>query len=82
MNPPPRLRLSHGFEKRVEPHAHDQQIVAAVRAATGLFALIIFSTFNNLVGGLYMALMDPYGLELFAVEIATRRPGATAQRFT
>jgi DHA3 family multidrug efflux protein-like MFS transporter len=42
--------------------------IAAVRAATGLFALIIFSTFNNLVGALYMALMDPYGLELFAVE--------------
>jgi len=40
----------------------------AVRAATGLFALIIFSTFNNLIGGVYMALMDPYGLELFAVE--------------
>ncbi|MGN6272375.1 MAG: MFS transporter [Protaetiibacter sp.] len=42
--------------------------ITAVRAATGLFALIIFSTFNNLVGGLYMALMDPYGLELFPVE--------------
>ena len=42
--------------------------IAAVRAATGLFALLIFSTFNNLVGGVYMALMDPYGLELFPVE--------------
>jgi DHA3 family multidrug efflux protein-like MFS transporter len=42
--------------------------VTAVRAATGLFALIIFSTFNNLIGGVYMALMDPYGLELFPVE--------------
>jgi DHA3 family multidrug efflux protein-like MFS transporter len=42
--------------------------ITAVRAATGLFALIIFSTFNNLIGGAYMALMDPYGLELFAVE--------------
>jgi DHA3 family multidrug efflux protein-like MFS transporter len=42
--------------------------ITAVRAATGLFALIVFSTFNNLVGGLYMALMDPYGLELFPVE--------------
>ena len=42
--------------------------ITAVRAAKGLFALIIFSTFNNLVGGVYMALMDPYGLELFAVE--------------
>ncbi|MGF2950151.1 MFS transporter [Microbacterium alcoholitolerans] len=39
--------------------------VAAIRAAPGLFALIIFSTFNNLIGGVYMALMDPYGLTLF-----------------
>ena len=42
--------------------------VAAIRLVPGLFALIIFSTFNNLIGGVYMALMDPYGLELFAVE--------------
>jgi DHA3 family multidrug efflux protein-like MFS transporter len=42
--------------------------ITAVRAATGLFALILFSTFNNLIGGVYMALMDPYGLELFPVE--------------
>ena len=39
--------------------------VAAIRLAPGLFALIIFSTFNNLIGGVYMALMDPYGLTLF-----------------
>jgi DHA3 family multidrug efflux protein-like MFS transporter len=43
--------------------------ITAVRAVTGLFALIIFSTFNNLIGGVYMALMDPYGLELFPVEL-------------
>lgn len=42
--------------------------IRVIRAATGLFALIIFSTFNNLIGGVYMALMDPYGLELFSVE--------------
>lgn len=41
----------------------------AVFAISGLFALILFSTFNNLIGGLYMALMDPYGLELFTVEM-------------
>ena len=40
----------------------------AIRLVPGLFALIIFSTFNNLIGGVYMALMDPYGLELFSVE--------------
>lgn len=43
--------------------------VAAIRLVPGLFALIIFSTFNNLIGGVYMALMDPYGLELFSVEM-------------
>ena len=43
--------------------------ITAVRAANGLFALIIFSTFNNFIGGVYMALMDPYGLELFPVEL-------------
>lgn len=42
--------------------------IAAVRAAPGLFALILFSTFNNLLGGAYMALMDPYGIEMFSVE--------------
>src|SRR5690606_6785572 len=30
--------------------------IRAVRAATGLFALIIFSTFNNFIGGVYIAL--------------------------
>ncbi|MGW8483232.1 MFS transporter [Microbacterium sp. NPDC055903] len=43
--------------------------VAAIRLAPGLFALIIFSTFNNLIGGVYMALMDPYGLTLFSVQV-------------
>lgn len=42
--------------------------VRAVAAVSGLFALIVFSTLNNLVGGVYMALMDPYGLTLFPVE--------------
>ena len=42
--------------------------IGAVRAVGGLFALILFSTLNNLIGGVYMALMDPYGLTLFAVE--------------
>lgn len=43
--------------------------IAAIKAVPGLFGLIIFSTFNNLIGGVYMALMDPYGLNLFSVQI-------------
>lgn len=43
--------------------------IAAIRAVPGLQALIFFTTFNNLMGGAYMALMDPYGLTLFSVEM-------------
>ncbi|MBO1902875.1 MFS transporter [Leucobacter weissii] len=42
---------------------------AAMLAVPGLLALVIFSTFNNLGGGVYMALLDPYGLTMFPVEI-------------
>lgn len=41
----------------------------AVLAVPGLFALILFSTFNNLTGGVFMSLLDPYGLTLFTVEV-------------
>ncbi|MBK0419182.1 MFS transporter [Leucobacter sp. CSA1] len=41
----------------------------AVLAVPGLLALIVFTTFNNLTGGVFMALLDPYGLTLFPVEI-------------
>lgn len=40
----------------------------AVIAVPGLVALIGFTTFNNLLGGVYMALLDPYGLSLVSVE--------------
>jgi DHA3 family multidrug efflux protein-like MFS transporter len=43
--------------------------IATILAVPGLFALLIFSTFNNFIGGVYMALMDPYGLTLFSVEM-------------
>jgi len=55
--------------------------VAAIRLAPGLFALIVFSTFNNLIGGVYMALMDPYGLTLFSVEMWGVVLGVTSTGF-
>lgn len=39
-----------------------------VRAVPGLIALIFFTTFNNFLGGVFMALMDAYGLSLVSVE--------------
>lgn len=55
--------------------------IAAIRVIPGLFALIIFSTFNNLIGGAYMALMDPYGLTLFPVELWGVVLGVTSTGF-
>ncbi len=43
--------------------------IAAIRSVPGLVWLIVFTTFNNLIGGVFMALMDPYGLTLFPVEV-------------
>ena len=40
----------------------------AIREVPALIWLIVFSTFNNLIGGVYMALLDPYGLSLVSVE--------------
>jgi DHA3 family multidrug efflux protein-like MFS transporter len=42
---------------------------AAVIAVPGLVGLILFATLNNLLGGVFMALLDPYGLNLVSVEV-------------
>jgi DHA3 family multidrug efflux protein-like MFS transporter len=55
--------------------------IAAIRAVPGLVWLIFFTTFNNLVGGVFMALMDPYGLTLFPVEIWGIVLGVTSTGF-
>lgn len=43
--------------------------IRAVGAVPGLFALIFFTTFNNFLGGVFMALMDAYGLSLVSVQV-------------
>ena len=40
----------------------------AIRAVPGLTMLILLAAFNNLLAGVFMALMDAYGLELVSVE--------------
>jgi DHA3 family multidrug efflux protein-like MFS transporter len=42
--------------------------IRVVQAVPGLFALILFQTFNNFLGGIFMALMDAYGLLLVSVQ--------------
>lgn len=43
--------------------------IKLMKSIPGLFALIFFSTFNNLLAGVFFALMDAYGLELISVQI-------------
>jgi DHA3 family multidrug efflux protein-like MFS transporter len=42
--------------------------LSAIHAVPGLMLLILLAAFNNLLGGVFMALMDAYGLELVSVE--------------
>lgn len=43
--------------------------VAVVAAIPGLLAMIAFSTINNFLGGVFMALLDAYGLSLVSVQV-------------
>jgi DHA3 family multidrug efflux protein-like MFS transporter len=64
-------------EARPEPHPHEGRppamdfrgAVSAIHVVPGLFGLIGFAAFNNLVGGIFMALIDAYGLSLVSVEV-------------
>lgn len=42
--------------------------IDAIHGVPGLWMLIALAAFNNLLGGVFMALMDAYGLELVSVE--------------
>ncbi len=43
--------------------------IRAIQLVPGLFALIFFQTFNNFLGGVFMSLMDAYGLLLVSVQV-------------
>ncbi len=68
------LLTIHIPEERPTPSEDAPRVVdiaGAIRAVglvPGLFALLLFSTFNNFLGGVFMSLMDPYGLTLMSVE--------------
>lgn len=52
-----------------------------IGAVPGLFALILFATFNNFLGGVFMALMDAYGLSMMAVQAWGLMWGAVSVAF-
>ena len=61
-------------EKKIVHLEHQQKRIdlwgtfQVVRKIPGMLALILFTTFNNFLGGVYMALMDAYGLSLVSVQ--------------
>ncbi len=74
-------------EEAPEPSHDDPKFIdiagalRAVRIVPGLMALLLFSTFNNFLGGVFMALMDPYGLSLMSVEAWGVMLGITSMGF-
>jgi DHA3 family multidrug efflux protein-like MFS transporter len=77
-------------EKRAAPEPgappEDRRIdiagtIAVIAAVPGLFALIFFATFNNFLGGIFMALLDAYGLSLVSVEVWGLMFGAISTAF-
>lgn len=59
-------------QKGEEDHNQGVDIKGTIRiikSVPGLFALIFFTTINNFLGGVFMALLDAYGLSLVRVEI-------------
>ena len=71
---PKKIRHAHNGEPE---HEHDQPhegvdirgTIRAIRLVPGLFGLIFFHTFNNFLGGIFMSLMDAYGLLLVSVQV-------------
>ncbi len=65
----PEKKIIHTAEE-VKPKKIDiKGTIGAIKAVPGLFALIFFTTFNNFLGGVFMALMDAYGLSLVSVQV-------------
>lgn len=64
----PEKRIAHTSEE--QPKKVDiKGTIKAINAVPGLFALILFTTFNNFLGGVFMSLMDAYGLSLVSVQV-------------
>src|SRR5512134_2849947 len=72
---PKKYRHAHDGEPE---HEHDHQpegsvdvrgTIRAIQLVPGLFGLIFFHTFNNFLGGIFMSLMDAYGLLLVSVQV-------------
>ncbi len=66
----PEKTLVHLHENGASPAKMDiRGTIKVILAIPGLAALIVFNMFNNFLGGVFMSLMDPYGLSLVSVQV-------------
>jgi MFS transporter, DHA3 family, multidrug efflux protein len=63
----PEQRILHTEAKT--NHIDIRGTIRVIQVVPGLFALIFFNTFNNFLGGVFMSLMDAYGLSLVSVQV-------------
>jgi DHA3 family multidrug efflux protein-like MFS transporter len=71
---PKKIRHAHDGQPEHEHDHHHEGVdvrgtIRAIRLVPGLFGLIFFHTFNNFLGGIFMSLMDAYGLLLVSVQV-------------
>lgn len=60
---------SHPITPKTNEGVDLRGTIRAVQLVPGLFGLIFFHTFNNFLGGIFMSLMDAYGLLLVSVQV-------------
>lgn len=57
-----------------ERHKDDKKMdirgtIRIIAGISGLFGMIFFAMINNFIGGVFMSLMDAYGLSMVSVEL-------------
>jgi MFS transporter, DHA3 family, multidrug efflux protein len=65
--PIPEPRITHAEHQT--NHIDIRGTIRAIALVPGLFGLIFFNCFNNFLGGVFMSLMDAYGLSLVSVQV-------------
>lgn len=63
----PEPKIEHE-EEHTTAKVDIKKTLKTITEIPGLLALILFTTFNNFLGGVFMALMDAYGLSLVSVQ--------------
>lgn len=64
----PEDKIATGIDPNKPQRIDLKGTLRIILSIQGLIALILFSTFNNFLGGIFMALMDAYGLSLVSVQ--------------